>query len=55
MEYLACCLVKPRAVSEDFVLLFQHPELSGLVLAVTEILGGLVDQLLPLELLSAAC
>ena len=36
-------LVKPQAVSENSVLLLQHPELSGLVLAVTELLGGPVD------------
>ena len=52
---LGRCLVKPQAVSEDFVLLLQHPELSGLVLAAIELLGGPIDQLLPLALLSAAC
>ena len=52
---LGRCLVKPQAVFEDFVLLLQHPEPSGLVLAVIELLGGPVDQLLPLELHSAAC
>ena len=52
---LGSCLVKPQAVFEDFVLLLQHPEPSGLVLAVIELLGGLVDQLVPLELHSAAC
>ena len=48
-------LVKFQAVSGDFVLFLQHPELSGLVLAVVGLLGGPVDQLLPLELHSAAC
>ena len=47
--------VKPQPVSGDVGLLLQHPAPSGLVLAVIELLGGPVDQLLPLELLSAAC
>ena len=46
--------MKPQAVSGDLWLLLQHPAPSGLVLAVIEPLGGPVDQLLPLELLSAA-
>ena len=41
-------LVKPQAVSGDHWLLLQHLEPSGLVLAVIQLLGGPVDQLLPL-------
>ena len=48
-------LVKRQTVSENLGLLLQHLELSGPVLAVIELFGGLVNQLLPLELLSAAC
>ena len=47
--------VKPQAVSGDLWLLLQHPAPSGLVLAVIELLGGPVDQLLALELHSASC
>ena len=54
-EALGRHLVKPQAVSGDLWLLFQHPAASGLVLAVIELLGGPVDQLLALELLSVAC
>ena len=51
-EALRIHLVKPQAVSENLVLLFQHLEPSGLVLAV---IGGPVDQLLALQSHSAAC
>ena len=47
-------LVKPQVVSGDLWLLLQHPTPSGLVLVVTELLGGPVDQLLSLELHSCA-
>ena len=53
-EALGRHLLKPQAVSGDLWLLLQHPAPSGLVLAVIELLGGPVDQLLPLQLLSAA-
>ena len=53
-EALGRFLVKPQAVSGDVWLLLQHPAPSGLVLAVIELLGGPVDQLLPLELHSGA-
>ena len=53
-EALGRHLVKPQAVSGDLWLLLQHLEPSGLVLAVIELLGGPVDQLLPLELHSGA-
>ena len=51
-EVLGRHLEKPQVVSEGFVLLLQHP---GLVLAVIKLIGGSVDQLLLLELLSVAC
>ena len=53
-EALGRHLVKPQAVSGDLALLLQHPAPSGLVLAVIELLGGPVDQLLSLELHSGA-
>ena len=54
-EALGRHLVNPQAASGDLWLLLQHPGPSGLVLAVIEPLGGPVDQLLPLQLHSAAC
>ena len=48
-------LVKPQVVSGDFGLLLQHPAPSGPMLAEFELLGGPVDQLLPLKLHSGAC